>query len=223
MAPSSQLRLEDGVADAADDGEHGRNHSGTRLTCGLDEGVGPWCCPLTVLTYPRTVHRYIASVKQEAQSDHLPNLPRRRTPIWARATTLILISVPIWISYDFFSSARPGSDYYSTVAQVIAAMYLAVALESFTSGGVTLGRFDQVEFAVLLMISWIGLIACLRGIVVVSEEAWTAGLGGSGLIAATLLVTSNLANRVSIRNPRLVALVGYIACLAPLVVFIPPH
>ncbi len=55
----------------------------------------------------------------------------------------VLMVVPIAVAYDFFSRANSGADYYSTVSQVIAAMYLAVALESFTGGGVTLGRYDQ--------------------------------------------------------------------------------
>lgn len=148
----------------------------------------------------------------------VPSVRERRI---TRAATYVLMAFPMGIGYDFFARSAPGVDFYTTVAQVIVAMYLAVALESFVSGGTSLGRSDRAEFAVLLSISWIGLIACLRGIVI-PGESWTGGLGGAGLIAAALLVTTNLANRVSIANKKLVHWVILIACLAPLPILVPP-
>jgi hypothetical protein len=132
------------------------------------------------------------------------------------------MTVPIVISYDFFANSGASESYFTTVAQVIAALYLTVAIEAFVDGGVVLTRSDQVEFGVLLTISWLGLLACIRG-VVVQGEPWTAGLGGAGLMASIFLVTTTLANRVVLRNPHLVPWVIITACLAPLLILIPPH
>jgi hypothetical protein len=139
-----------------------------------------------------------------------------------RGLTWGLMAPPLLVAFDFFARSSPSDEFYSTVAQVIAAMYLATALEYFTAGGVTLDTVDRWEFCVLLAISWAGMMACTRG-VVVDGEAWTAGLGAMGLVASALLVTSNLAKRVSLHNPKLVGLVGYVICLSSLVLLIIPR
>jgi len=138
--------------------------------------------------------------------------------------TGLLMMIPLVLSFHFFARSAPTSEFYSTVSQVIAAMYLAVAIEFFTGGGVALDGFGRAEFATLLALSWLGLIACFRGLVTAEGawEPWTAGLAGMGLVASALLVTSNLADRAAVRNSKLVQPVVFVACLAPIAVFIVP-
>lgn len=149
-------------------------------------------------------------------------MTRLRLPaVVTRLAIYVLMAIPLLVTFDFFFDATTRStDYFTTVAQVIAAMYLAVALEFFSGKGVTLDQFGRSDFAALLTLSWIGLIACIRGIVY--PEHWTAGLAGMGLIASAMLVATNLARRVAIRNPKLVTSVVYVVCLAPLAVLIIP-
>jgi hypothetical protein len=112
--------------------------------------------------------------------------------------------------------------YYSTTAQVIATMYVAVAVEFFgEKGGVRLNRLGRLEFLSLLALSWLGLLLSMRALDG-HTRPWTSSFAASGVVASVFLVTTSLGRLVRPINPELARPIVYLAGAAPVVIFLIP-
>ena len=85
-----------------------------------------------------------------------------------------------------FSDA--GENFYATTAQVIVSLFIAMALEfSLGRDAITGRKQEDVQNVVLISMSWIGLVACIRALAKEGTSV-TVGFAGAGVTAASALV-----------------------------------
>lgn len=148
--------------------------------------------------------------RQPGRLDSAKRWVERQTGYFLEAMALTLIFKAHW--------GAPGSEaFYGTAAQVIATMYVAVALEFFVGEGVVLDAAGRVEFVLLLGVSWLGLLASFEAL---SREphSWSPSMAAAGLLASVFMVTTGLGHRVNIRNANLVRPVVYVATFSPVLI-----
>ena len=125
------------------------------------------------------------------------------------------------IVFRSYWGASDADSYYGTTAQVIATMYVAVAIEFFTGGGVEFDARGRIEFLLLLAVSWLGLLASLQAVSGNSED-WTSAIAAAGVVASVFLVTTALGRRVILKNEKLVKPIIYMAAFAPVLITLVP-
>jgi hypothetical protein len=110
----------------------------------------------------------------------------RTRPIWASA---VLVTVGIISSVRYPDSNLGG--FYSTSAQIIVTLWVAIAVGTFVGSG---GRPDmKPDHWVFLIVSSAGLLASLRGVSAGSRSyPWLTGMTVVGVTAAVLLVAENI-------------------------------
>lgn len=96
-------------------------------------------------------------------------------------------------------SRKPAGDFYSTSAQVIATLFIAITVEFFARQAAGRGILDAVVALVLCGQSWIGFFACVRALKG-SANGLTLGLTGMGVAAAAVLLTLALYDRMAARD-----------------------
>ena len=113
-----------------------------------------------------------------------------------------------------------GSEtFYATSAQVIATMYVAVAIEYFTGDGVELDASGRGEFIFLLAVSWVGLLASIRALTI-DAVPWIPSMVSAGLVASVFLVSTGLGRRVNLKNAAMVKPVVYVASFSPVLLLL---
>ncbi|WP_460712730.1 hypothetical protein [Nocardioides dilutus] len=125
---------------------------------------------------------------------------------------VVVVFVAYWDAPD-------RGSYYETTAQVIATMYVAVAIEFFAGEGVQLDAAGRAEFVFLLAVSWLGLLDSY-GALSQAPSAWTPSLAAAGLVASVFMVTTALGRRVNLKNAKLVKPVIYVAAFSPVLLLI---
>jgi multisubunit Na+/H+ antiporter MnhF subunit len=93
----------------------------------------------------------------------------------------------------------PADDFYSTSAQVIATLFLAITVEFFARQAAGRGMQDAVVALVLAGQSWIGFFACLRALTGAATDL-TRGLTAMGITAASVLLSLALYDRMAART-----------------------
>lgn len=89
-----------------------------------------------------------------------------------------------------------NTGFYATVSQIIATLFIAMAVEFFARNkSIWETRFDNFMFLTLVGGSWMGLFACVRGMLE-KGTALTSGLAVAGLVSASLLVSLALIGQV---------------------------
>ena len=141
---------------------------------------------------------------------------RRRLERWSGYFLETFAVVVVFV--DYWDVAGTDS-YYATVAQVIATMYVAVAIEFFAGDGVELDAAGRAEFVFLLGVSWLGLLDAV-GALSRNPSAWTPSLAAAGLVASVFMVTTALGRRVNLKNTTLVKPVIYVAAFSPVLLLI---
>jgi hypothetical protein len=136
----------------------------------------------------------------------------RSSGYFLESFAVVVVAVAYWNAPD------PDS-YYATAAQVIATMYVAVAIEFFAGDGVQLDAAGRVEFVFLLAVSWLGLLDSF-GALSRHPSAWTPSLAAAGLVASVFMVTTALGRRVNLKNAKLVKPVIYVAAFSPVLLLI---
>ena len=136
-----------------------------------------------------------------------------------RLTGYLLETMAVVIVFVVHWGERGGDSFYATTAQVIATMYVAVAIEFFAGEGVRLDRAGQTEFVFLLGTSWLGMLASVEALRQ-SPSAWTPSLATAGLVASVFLVTTALGRRVHLKNAAMVKPVVYVASFCPVVLLL---
>lgn len=141
---------------------------------------------------------------------------KRRLERWSgyflETFSVIVVFVAYW-------DAPHTEAYYGTAAQVIATMYVAVAVEYFAGEGVQLDAAGRLEFVFLLGVSWLGLLSSF-GALSRSPGVWGPSLAAAGLVAAVFMVTTGLARKVNLKNARLVKPVVYVAAFSPVLLLL---
>jgi hypothetical protein len=91
---------------------------------------------------------------------------------------------------------RVDSDYYATVSQIIATLFIAVVLEAFSSEQL-LWQDDADKFLVLALLGLglFGLFASVRGLLGGGDRL-TSGVAAAGLVAVAVLVMLALLRRI---------------------------
>jgi hypothetical protein len=118
---------------------------------------------------------------------------------------------------------NPGGSFYSDTGQIIATLFVAMAIEFFAFGakGET---YDALLAIALLALSWLGLLACIRASAGSATGA-TVALAGTGVTAASTLVSLSLYEKVkggldSHADDLLAAATVILFILAPVLVLI---
>lgn len=91
----------------------------------------------------------------------------------------------------------PGGDFYAATSQVIATLFIAIALEFFARGGLGEEKLDRRMIQGLFVLSWFGFFGCVRAMLG-GETAWTSGLAAAGLVSASVLISLVLLARVRV-------------------------
>jgi hypothetical protein len=136
---------------------------------------------------------------------------------------LTCVAVVGWNVGSHFGTDK--ENFYATVSQVIATLFIAIFLGSYSNEH-PLGRnrLDRAFVLTLLAVSLFGIFACVRGLLGRGDGLMT-GLAAAGLVACFLLVALALVNRIHVFNqegPRnhQVLLVVFLFLIATLTMFV---
>lgn len=122
----------------------------------------------------------------------------RRYNRWAPTLVVALLLLMPILTWLAVAKRWPTEDdaYYSTLAQIIATLFIAIAIEFFARDNVLWkDRLDQFMILGLIAISWSGLFACVRALLD-GGTAFTSGLAAAGVMSASVLVSLALFARV---------------------------
>jgi hypothetical protein len=98
------------------------------------------------------------------------------------------VSIPILVGVAMAAKwPHAGGDFYSSIVQVIATLFVAIAVEFFAREASATGRMEGVRLVLLVGESWAGVFGCVRALAG-SGTAVTAGLAGTGVTAAAVLL-----------------------------------
>lgn len=87
-------------------------------------------------------------------------------------------------------------EFYSLIAQVIATLFVAIAVEFFLrDASIWNSPADKFMVMALIAITWTGMFACIRAILVGGDGLMT-GFATAGIVAASVLVSLTLFARV---------------------------
>jgi hypothetical protein len=116
-------------------------------------------------------------------------MDRRRVRRWTLLPGPLLVGATMGLKWP-----NPGESFYSDTGQIIATLFVAMAIEFFAFGakGET---YDALLAIALLALSWLGLLACVRASAG-SATGTTVALAGTGVTAASTLVSLSLYEKV---------------------------
>lgn len=107
-----------------------------------------------------------------------------------------IVTVPALVGVAMGISQRSASgDFYATSAQVIATLFIAIAVDAVRQAGQRQVR-DAVSTLVLMGQSWIGFFACIRALAGGASDL-TVALAGVGVTAAALLLSWSLYEQIA--------------------------
>jgi hypothetical protein len=86
-------------------------------------------------------------------------------------------------------------NYYESTSQIIASLFIAMAVELFADRQAWSEPLARVQALVLIALSWIGLFACIRALAG-GGDAISVALAGAGVTAASTLVALTLYGRI---------------------------
>jgi hypothetical protein len=92
-----------------------------------------------------------------------------------------------------------GENFYASAAQVIATLFIAIAVEFFAREAAGESALDRLRLVLLIALSWLGFFACLRALAG-DPGGTTTGLAGAGVTAASVLVALTLYDEIRKRN-----------------------
>lgn len=116
---------------------------------------------------------------------------------------------------------RFGPDAYPTIAQVIATLMIAIAIELFARDEYAWWEdpHDQIMIIVLIGTTWAGLFGCIRAMLD-RGTLLTETLAVAGLMAASLLLSLTLYAHIRKSKRKVGGLVVLVFLVIPLFVFI---
>jgi hypothetical protein len=94
---------------------------------------------------------------------------------------------------------EPSENFYASIAQIIATLFVAMMIEFFASEATQRESFDATLVVMLLALSWVGLLACIYALAGASNGL-TVGLAGAGVTSASVLVSLTLYDKVKGRS-----------------------
>lgn len=121
-----------------------------------------------------------------------PPLTRRRAVFRLTAT----LALPVLVGANLaarWQDVAPG--FYEAVAQIIATLFIAMTVEVFSSRSAWTDPLGPVQAAALVLLSWLGLFACVRAMAGGGTPV-TLALAGAGLAASSALVAVALQARL---------------------------
>jgi periplasmic divalent cation tolerance protein len=138
--------------------------------------------------------KWILAETEVASTKHASPSRRERAAKGILATRVGWASVLLVVVGIYARSHFHGShlyDYYSTAAQVIVTLYVAVAIEAATGSP---PRRLTVEHGIYFVVSSTGLLACIRALAV-QGGSWLVGLTASGVVASALILAEAIIHR----------------------------
>ena len=112
------------------------------------------------------------------------------------AARFALVAIPILVGIAMaINWPDAGESFYSSVSQIIATLFIAIAVEFFYTTA-RMEILDVVRVVLLTALSWLGLIACVRALAG-DQNSVTVGLAGAGVTAASVLVSLALYEQVT--------------------------
>lgn len=119
-------------------------------------------------------------------------------PQWRTILTVVLLLLlPVLAGLVVAKRWDADAGFYSTVSQIIATLYIAIAVEFFTAERLLWEDGpDQVLVLALLGSSSLGLFACVRGFLIGGGGPVMTGLAAAGLMACSMLVGLALLRRI---------------------------
>jgi hypothetical protein len=107
-----------------------------------------------------------------------------------------VVGVPILVGVAMGTAQRDaGNDFYATGAQVIATLFIAIAVELVRQAD-RRQLPNAIGTLVLIGESWIGFFACIRALAG-GASSLTLGLAGAGVTAAVLLLSWSLYEQIT--------------------------
>jgi hypothetical protein len=111
-------------------------------------------------------------------------------------TTLGVAATPLLVGVAAANSwPHVGKEFYSSLAQVIATLFVAIAVDLFASQASRRSVRDALQLLLLIAQSWFGFFACIRALAG-GGTALTAGLAAAGVAAASVLLSLTLYERI---------------------------
>jgi hypothetical protein len=106
------------------------------------------------------------------------------------------VSIPVLVGVTMgYRWPDAGENFYSSTSQVIATLFIAIAVEFFAREAAATGRLEAIRLVLLVGQSWVGFFACVRALAG-SPTAGTVGLAGAGVTAASVLVSVTLYDQI---------------------------
>ena len=158
----------------------------------------------------------------------LDRIRTHETRMRSGAVVGALIVIVILVGWNAATRFAAGeSEYYATVSQVIATLFIAVFLDSFTAEHpLWKDKLDRALVLTLLGISLLGMFACVRGLLHAGNSVMT-GLAAAGVAACLLLVALALgqrihsfANRDAVQTQPLTIVLIFVAAVGGLFIFL---
>ena len=118
---------------------------------------------------------------------------RRQALLVAAATLIIPLCVGVTVATRWGDLA--GDDFYTTISQVIATLFLAVAFQLFARAPTERRPYEAGTVPVLVLVGWTGFFACVRALAG-DATSGTAGLAAAGVVATEVLASLALYDRV---------------------------
>jgi len=110
---------------------------------------------------------------------------------------MAIVLVPALVGVAMGTAQRDaGGEFYATSAQVIATLFVAIAVEFFPPQAGQRQLRDAVTTLVLVGQSWIGFFACIRALAG-AASGLTVALAGVGVTAAALLLSWSLYGKIT--------------------------
>jgi hypothetical protein len=117
---------------------------------------------------------------------------------WAQPSFLVVL-VLLPVAAGIGTGQRWGNadaSFYATTAQIIATLFIAITVEFYVHlSEKWKGIQERVAIVALLVMSWIGLFACIKAMVE-GGTSWSSGLAGAGLVAASGVVSLSFCERL---------------------------
>jgi len=130
-------------------------------------------------------------VPPEAEADRIRRLER--------LVLLTAVVLPLCVGITVASRwhGEAGENFYTTISQVIATLFVAIAVEFFTSADKEREGYEVGVLIALVLLAWTGFFACIRALVGDDTgTSLTAGVAACGLTANVVLVSLTLYMRI---------------------------
>jgi hypothetical protein len=149
-----------------------------------------------------------------------------RTRRWTEPLFLCLLIVLTLIAGLLTADRWAGMDaaFFSTISQLIVALFIAIAVDFL----IKLRRswkswLERAAIVIMLVLSWTGLFACIAALVSLNPAAptpvspWLSGLAGTGLVAASAVVSLSFTERLRGKNKPRQTLIAVLFVAPPVI------